>query len=197
MVFIKSYFPSLIGVVKNLEHSLLEKQLINKCFEIKEKIKKGGESWISNSTYNTLNTYNIFKDEAFKQINEFTLNSVLNYCDQLNIDKECLNKNPIDSWVNIYNKNDYQEFHIHSDSIISTVYFLAGSHNGAKIYFKSPNKNMIQIPYTSLTERTFDRVYFKPEPGMLLIFNSNLEHSVEKHITDDLRISIACNFSKK
>jgi len=40
MVFIKSYFPSLIGVIKNPEHSLLEKKLINRSFEIKEKTKK-------------------------------------------------------------------------------------------------------------------------------------------------------------
>lgn len=197
MVFIKSYFPSLIGVAKNTEHSLLEKNLINKCFEIKEKTKKGGESWIANSTYNTLNTHNVFKDNDFKQINDFILNSVLNYCDQLDINKNFINKEPIDSWINIYNKNDYQEFHIHSDSIISTVYFLAGSNNGAKLYFKSPSNNMIQIPYNNLTERTFDKIYFKPEPGMLLIFNSNLEHSVEKHTTDDLRVTIACNFAKK
>jgi hypothetical protein len=125
MVFIKSYFPSLVGVAKNLHNPSLEKKLINKCFEIKEKTKKGGDSWIASSTYNTLHTHNIFKDDDFKQINDFTLNSVLNYCDQLNINKNRINTEFIDSWINIYNRNDYQEFHIHSDSIISTVYFLA------------------------------------------------------------------------
>jgi len=43
---------------------------INKCMELKDKVKCGGSNWI-NGPYNTYGTYNLFKDKYFKELKNF------------------------------------------------------------------------------------------------------------------------------
>jgi len=83
-----------------------------------------------------------------------------------------------DSWVNIYEKNFYQEFHVHNHpcyNSLSGVLYL--SDKNSDIVFKYPNS-----------------VHFEPKFGNILLFPDNLPHRVRKNSEDDLRISIAFNF---
>ena len=57
--------------------------------------------------------------------------------------------------------------------------------------------DMIPPNYIEYTEDTYERMYITPQAGMLLVFRSHLEHSVEQHEDDDKRISMAYNFKKK
>ena len=193
---INRFFPTLLGVEVNSEHHKIEKKLIKKCFDIENQIKSGGENWISNTTYNTIGEYNIFLDDNFKPINDFVINSVIKFCDELKINQNCIDKNP-NAWFNIYKEGDYQEYHHHGNTAISVVYFLKVPENSAKTYFKNPVLDMIPLSYTEYTPDTFERIHFEPQPGMLLIFRSHLEHCVEKQTTKDKRISLAYNFRRK
>ena len=56
---IEKFFPTLIGLTDYEHHNLIEEKLSNKCLSLKEKIKKGGENWVSNKTYNTISTYDL------------------------------------------------------------------------------------------------------------------------------------------
>jgi uncharacterized protein (TIGR02466 family) len=195
-MLIKKYFPSLIGFNVYDKHSKIEEKLFNKCLKLMNTIKKGGNNWISKDTYNTLGTYNFFKDNSFKELNKFILKSIKDYCDQLKIDKSKLNFNIDDAWFNYYNKGDYQEFHIHK-SVLSIVYFLKGPLDGGKINFKTPLNPLNDIPYLSYDEHTFRSLFFDIVPGTLIIFDSSLEHSVSKHNSFDPRITLAANIYKK
>mgnify|MGYP003133305912 FL=1 len=194
---IDKFFPTLIGFYDNPNHSILEKETTNRCFELEKITKKGGENWLSKSTYNTIGTYSIWEDEKFKDVNEFVKNSVLQYLKDTMIKETCLNTNPCDAWFNIYKKGDYQEYHTHGGSLISAVYFLKGTSKSAKIYFKSPVNDMIAPNFEEYTADNYERVYYEPRPGLLLVFRSYLEHSVEKQIDNELRISLAYNFQKQ
>jgi uncharacterized protein (TIGR02466 family) len=195
MVKLSSFFPTIIGSANNKHHKLIEDKLVKKCLFLEQQIKKGGETWLSKDTYNTLSKYDIFKDNDFKPINDFVIQTLQEYCNKLNIDFNKINNSP-EAWFNIYKKYDFQEYHIHHDHIFSAVYFLKTTKNSAKIYFKSPINPMINIPYSTIKKDTSSTAYFTPKNGDLLIFNSSLEHAVERHLLDDLRISLAFNFKK-
>jgi uncharacterized protein (TIGR02466 family) len=193
---IDKFFPTIIGFYDNPHHDLFEKEAINRCFELKKSTKKGGDNWLSKSTYNTIGTYNIWNDEKFKGINEFVIKSIQEYFKDLKIKQSCLNTNPYDAWFNIYKKGDYQEYHHHGGCLISAVYFLKVTKKSAKIYFKTPVSDMITPDYEEYTPDNYQTVYYEPRPGLLLIFRSYLEHSVEKQTDDEFRISLAYNFQK-
>ena len=191
------YFPTNIGVDVNSNHHEVVSKAVDRCYELKKKVCSGGENWVSKSTYNTLTKYNIFSDSSFDSINNFVIESVKNYCNQLDVDLDCLDEKPTDAWFNIYQKGDYQEYHHHGGSMISVVYFLKVDEDSAKIYFKQPFIDMIEPRYKQFRDDTFQTVFYTPQPGMILIFRSYLEHCVEKHDSDSERITLSYNFRRK
>ena len=194
MSSIQTYFASFIGYAINPLHNKIEKKLIKKCFSVKEKTKKGGDAWVSKNTYNTLSTYNLCKDKDFLPIQNFIIKEVINYCKKLKIDISKLKTKPEYGWFNIYEKYNYQEYHCHGDSMLSVVYFLKCNEKSARIFFKSPVNEMSKIYYKDAEPLTFKYVNIVPKPGLLIIFDSSLQHSVEQHMDDEPRISLAYNF---
>ena len=195
-MLIKKYFPSLIGFNVFNKHSKLEDKLYNKCVKIMHSTTKGGNNWVSKDTYNTLGTYNFFRDKSFKELNKFIIESIKKYCDELNIDKSKLNFEINAAWFNYYHKGDYQEYHIHQ-SVLSVIYFLKGPLDGGKLNFKTPLNPLNNIPFKKFTEDTYRSLFFDVVPGTLLIFDSSLEHSVSKHNTFEPRVTLAANIYKK
>ena len=164
------YFPTNIGVDINSNHLEVVSKAVDRCYELKDKISSGGENWVSKSTYNTLTKYNIFSDSSFDPINNFVIQSVKNYCNQLDVDLDCLDEKPIDAWFNVFHKGDYQEYHHHVGSLISVVYFLKVDEDSAIFYFKQPFTDMIEPKYKQFRDDTFQTIFYTPQPGMVLIF---------------------------
>lgn len=195
-MILEYWSPKIIGYVDNLNHKKIDTKLIKVCNNLQKKIKKGGDYWISNKIYNTLNNYNIHKDNNFKILYDWIFQCVIEYANKLKYkpDFKC-----VESWFNIYKKNDYQEFHTHSMSSLSAVYFLkSDSEKSSKIYFKVRRDNTLSDPViTSSDSIDYPLVWYKAVPGRLLIFKSNLPHSVAMSNEDDTRISLAFNFYNK
>ena len=88
------------------------------------------------------------------------------------------------SWINIYEKNFYQEMHTHEDPInnyICGVVYL--TQDNSEIHFADPLHT--------------GHVYHKPELGDIVIFEDNLHHRVVENKKDTLRVSLAFNYVKK
>ena len=193
-MILNKVFPTIIGTDVNSLHNSIQDKVVSRFYDLKKNVDSGGENWLSDDTYNTIGKHDVFSDNEFSDINNFVVNRVKNYCEQLQIEKNFLDYRPIDSWFNIYKKGDYQEYHYHSNSILSVVYFLKVGKNPANIYFKNPYIDLLPIKYDNYTIDTYERIHYEPQPGMILIFKSHLEHSVKKQIDDEDRISIAYNF---
>jgi uncharacterized protein (TIGR02466 family) len=192
---IESWNPTFIGYVDNPEHSKIEKKLVEHCLKLKNKIKSGGDNWISKSTYNTDDTYNIINDKKFKSLNDWIVKNVKEYSLKLKYKNNFLCK---EAWFNVYKKYDYQEFHNHPSFTLSAVYFLKSSEKDARIFFNldpfsDANKPEIDPDFFI----TSSMIHYDPVPGRLLIFRSNLLHCVERQESNDLRISLAYNFKKE
>ena len=192
---INKFFPTIIATATNENHSNIDKKLIDKCYSLQKEIKSGGENWMSKNTYNTSYTYNIWNDEDFKVLNNWVLEQVKEYSKQLNY----ISEYTCDSaWFNIYKKYDYQEKHEHSPSTFSCIYYLkADPETSAKTWFYSKNIDGLE-PQTNIKNMdTSSNITCPSIAGELIIFRSNIEHSVERQETDKERISIAYNFKIK
>ena len=190
---IHSWFPSAIGIIDNENNDKIKNYLVKHCIYLSNKKERGGKDWVANSTYNTLNTYNIINDDKFNLLNKWVLEKINNYKNKLNI----LNNLKMEGgWFNIYKKNDYQEFHDHGEHSLSAVYFLKSNpKKDAKLIFKNPIPNSYNMPEYNFINFSQKAIY-EPVPGRLIIFPSYLEHCVEQQKTNNIRISIAYNFNK-
>ena len=192
MIFEK-WSPKIIGYVDNPEHKKIQNKLIKECIKVSKKIRSGGKAWISKKTYNTLNTYDISLDDNFKPLNNWILNQVKEYSNNLNYKNnfKCVN-----GWISLYHKNDFQEYHTHNTHSLSAVYFLKSNvKKSSKIIFKvSPDPFVNEPTSETFTRDTANTVYYDPVPGRLLIFKSDLPHCVERSEEKNTRISLAYNF---
>ena len=189
---INRLFPKILGVYTFDNHKKYEKQLVFKCDNIKSKgTLEGGKNWISQSVYNTENTYDVNKDKEFAPITEFLRVCALDYCRELNYDGVL---NHTNTFFNIYNKYDYQDWHDHPGTHLSGVYCLSGEKGGADIHFTDFN-NRLNINVKEFT--TDNSTTWKEEfiPGKFLIFRSDLLHCVNRHNLDSKRYSLATNFN--
>jgi hypothetical protein len=143
-IFRRWYVDGRLFYHKVIDKNSPRKGIVDLRFIEPRKIKKGGDNWISNKTYNTLNNYNIHKDKNFKTLHDWISQCVIEYATKLKYkpDFKC-----VESWFNIYKKNDYQEFHTHSMSSLSAVYFLKSDpKKSSKIYFRVREDNTLSDP---------------------------------------------------
>ena len=118
----------------------------------KEPVSLGLSDFNTTPNVNQQTQNNLLENKNFLPIQNFIIESVNEYCDQLKIDKSNLNLRPSYGWFNIYYRYDYQEFHIHGDSMISTIYFL-----NCKITLPTsvfPHRGKSPAPIVAIVEST-------------------------------------------
>ena len=82
------------------------------------------------------------------------------------------------SWVNIYEKDFYQEFHSHKNSVARCF---------SGVAYLTPLASPIVFGIDEGME-------IKPEEGDVLVFEDDLLHRVSPNKSDELRISLAFNY---
>ena len=75
-------FPVTISIEQFEKHSSIQKQIVENCLSLKNKIRAGRNNW-DVSTYNTISTYNILKDNNFDQVNKWVIDRVKEYAKAL------------------------------------------------------------------------------------------------------------------
>jgi uncharacterized protein (TIGR02466 family) len=107
------------------------------------------------------------------------------------------------SWIVKFPKNSWGQKHIHSNSIFSGVVYLSTPGIGGEICFHKDNRfHNISYPTLELVYdkwNTYSSDYWKlsPSEGDIILFPSNLTHSVGKNLSDTDRISLAFNVFAK
>ena len=187
---IEYWWPQEVGFYDNPKHN--ELNLIDYCYEIQAKTESGGKGWISEDTYNTADgMYQPHLDLKFKELNEWINKSVTQYIQETKIDfefKEC------QSWFNIYKKGDYQEVHVHPNSILSAVYFLKSNEKCSSLIIQTPFQDQRDIRKVDGSVSTGSSIEYNPVPGRLVVFRSYMPHCVGKHQDDEDRITLAHNY---
>ena len=100
-------------------------------------------------------------------------------------------------WAIINTKGSLNQKHHHSNSDLSAAYYVSAEKNCGDIIFFDPrpakvykhpiakNPNILNATINSIS----------PEPGMLILFPSYLEHSVNPNLSDHKRIVISFNLN--
>ena len=102
-------------------------------------------------------------------------------------------------WININQTSSFNRPHIHSDSILSGVYYVECNVDSGSIVFLHPSiAQKILINESTLdnfTKFSASTNFVTPEAGKLVLFPSWLEHYVEPNLSVNERISVAFNIS--
>lgn len=196
MLDIGLFFPTAIGVQKDLLNKSEISTMIDKTEVIKNNVATSSNLWLSgkDSPYNTIDKYDILEDEDFKPLVDAVNLSVKEFAEY---HSDHCEYTPANSWVNIYQKNNLQEPHNHSyPCMYSAVYYLKAPKNSGKIVFLSPFTQYVNeqrlIDNGNFLNDTYR--YFVPVDNMLVIFKSHLIHYVLPGDNDEERISIPFNY---
>lgn len=101
------------------------------------------------------------------------------------------------SWVNLHHPGDYNETHIHYNSVLSGVWYLSVTKNSGDFSFMREGKELFGNTFSFTPENLNDfntqSAAFVPQIGDLFIFPSSLKHRVEKNLEQFDRLSLAFN----
>ena len=128
--------------------------------------------------------------EGIKKNINFALNDM-----NWDLDKQSVNINNL--WAIINEKGAWNQKHHHSNSDLSAAYYVSAHENCGDIVFYDPRPAPVYkhpIPKSpNKLNATVNSI--KPEAGMLVLFPSYLEHSVNPNISDKKRIVISFNIN--
>jgi len=98
-------------------------------------------------------------------------------------------------WTIVNEKGAYNERHQHGNSDLSAAYYVKAPKDCGEIVFYDPRPapvyNHPRATKANMLNATVNSV--KPEEGMLVIFPSYLDHSVNPNKSDDQRVVISFN----
>lgn len=96
------------------------------------------------------------------------------------------------SWSNISSKGEHHHGHIHPNSIISGVFYFK-INNLPPIQFKNPKKTQFGLGINEYNNFNSYSFILPANDGELILFPSDLEHSVPTNTSDENRISLSFN----
>jgi uncharacterized protein (TIGR02466 family) len=117
---------------------------------------------------------------------KFYVNNILSYSNELIITQ---------SWTNICEKGKKHHEHVHPNSIVSGVFYFQINEKLPPIEFKNSNAYSSSLVIETKTSNNFNSSTFllPLNSGELILFPSNLMHSVPENLLDIPRISLAFN----
>jgi len=180
-------FPCLVCYT---DSDIINMPMIDKCKDI---LNESSEKPFYSNCKSTVKTNNnILELKEFNLIRENIINSLSGFCDILNIKKE--NLKFISSWLNYYEKGQYQDLHTHSDSMISGVFYIKGT-NKKDLIFQAPwHFYQAREPeYTKIELKNCHNVEYESVTGRCYLFLSNLMHRTLPSTEE--RISLSFNIS--
>ena len=103
----------------------------------------------------------------------------------------------LNMWAIINKKGSLNQKHNHSNSDLSAAYYVSADKNCGDIIFYDPRPAAIykhpNAKKPNILNATINSI--SPEPGMLILFPSYLEHSVNPNLSENNRIVISFNLS--
>jgi len=94
----------------------------------------------------------------------------------------------INGWININSTNNYNYFHCHGGSDVSSVFWVKANKNSGSLVFPNPYQ------YSQWHMLEEEHKVFEPKEGKLIFFPSSMNHFVTQNLSKTSRISLAFNF---
>lgn len=161
--------------------------------QIFEEMYSGTGSYTSNNYFLNLPEMQVVKEEIDSHVETYTRQV-------LKIDK-CQQFYMTTSWVLRHDKNNYAVSHGHTNSLISGVFYLNQHDEFGDLVFEKNFDNLfpktLEMTYTEFNPINSGKWSLSPSTNMIVLFPSNLNHSVTKNMSDESRYSVAFNYFAK
>jgi uncharacterized protein (TIGR02466 family) len=169
--------------------------MINKCYEVKNSFNNYKPVWRCNTFTSLHSSYDLKTDPIFIHLinqTESLVNEFAKEC--FGVTKQVVSCN--NAWFNISNPGDFQEYHIHSGSHFSIVYYLKTPTDSGNFVVASTSNftDTLQIPNDLTTIGNSTSFSIIPKENKIIIFRSNVNHMVNTNKSNDDRISVSMNF---
>jgi uncharacterized protein (TIGR02466 family) len=153
--------------------------------DIKRALQNG--TWGDNITSSFASTVDFISRFELYELSEVVAQAAHELTKVANVHRKLIRK---ESWVNYQNKYQYQNMHAHSMYDISVCYYIKATVNDGLFKVHPPVEEL------SMWNQVSDggTIDYKPRTGLVLAFPSSMKHSVNQNMTDNTRISIACNY---
>ena len=152
-----------------------------------------GVEWkqqVANANFKTKDSY-LTKHEQLKDITSFFKECINDYCNTIiNSDQRLVitqlwgNKNP---------KGSKHHEHVHPNSIISGVFYLRQDPKLPPIQFSKSNQESMKLDPRKYNTYNAETFLLPCTSGELILFPSNLRHSVPVNMGEEERISLSFN----
>ena len=144
----------------------------------------------ANGNFKSKNTY-ILKNEQLKDIKNFIVETVNKYCEKILNTKQRLVITQ--SWFNKNPTGSKHHEHVHPNSIISGVMYFQIDQTLPPIQFSKSNQDGVKLDPIKYNVLNSDTFLLPCKPGELILFPSNLRHSVPINTGMPDRISLSFN----
>lgn len=149
--------------------------------------------WRCNTFSTMKSSYNLAEDPLFKGLVTACEQETNSFSKSFGINKgqaKCTS-----AWVNVSEFGSYQEYHHHTNSHFSLVYYVETPLDCGNLVFRSheQHSDMFPLPEQELTPLSFKTFSIVPKAGEVIIFRSNLSHMVELNRAATPRVSISMN----
>ena len=199
---LSAWFPTLVYKT-NIAEVLsgdYNKKLYDKAKEYQETYKTNSTEWRCD-TFNTLDNVDLTNEPLFEELIKFCKLHVVEFSREFGPkvnQKTGIPDVVCDSaWINITPPGEYQEYHYHSSSHFSLVYYIKTPENCGDLVLRSheSHMNMFPLPVMRKVVANTSTCSFTPIESQLVIFRSNIMHMAEKNKSNEDRISVAMNFT--
>ena len=192
---IENLFPTPVYCHKgNIDETFLVqneiKQALPDIFNTDTFAKPAG--WEDEVKTNIGHRWHTIRDYGLKNLDMYIRKHTQLYIDQIN---PFMNNDVFlsHSWINVTSKGMSQEWHAHTDSFISGVYYHKTNGKDGDLMIRNPVQ-FTQKGFFPAGKTVFEKVMYPPVEGMLMLFRGWLDHRVGVNTTDDDRITIAFNW---
>ena len=188
------FFSTPIWVSKIDNHEDINKEMVNYITDLQNIDPQGVQK--SNFKGWHSKDFNLKEDKPSKFISNIgkNINTALN---DMNWDLNSQFVKIKNMWSIVNEEGAWNQKHHHSNSDISAAYYVSAHENCGDIVFYDPRPARVyKFPISNSPNKlnaTINSV--KPESGLLVLFPSYLEHSVNPNLSNKKRIVISFNLS--
>jgi uncharacterized protein (TIGR02466 family) len=183
------FFPTAIASFKNEE---LAKQMLPLAKQYLADPKLVTNQWGYKNTYTTGTGIANFKE--IQPYVDFITAKGKEYLENIGYDSKKINFS-VQVFVSEMVEGDVHKLHSHPNSLLSGLLYLQVPEGSSCIAFEDPRpfRNFIYMPKKGEMGTNWDRVYFEPEEGLILMWESWIQHEVLKNESKEGRITMVFN----
>ena len=194
---VHNFFPVAIQSSTIDGADTLNKEIIKELANVRGTVPNSlPEGWSCNLYTTIASGDNLLARPAFKNLQQHIASEATAVANAYALDIEHHPLRITECWVNVYGQGDAQEAHIHQNSAISGIYYVAAPEGCGELIFHSPLSDIMYNPPTRETnDVNTPMIALQPTAGEMILFRSWLRHSVKPTRGKEERISIAFNLT--